>query len=157
MRSSQEYNQGTWQRRWIKPSNLTVTSNSGGWRGSPTTYPYASQRDHVFPRLVSSQQCPRLALAVRNPCSWEGLVFLPPNNIGASSRTFACTATRRVITLCSLPYIGMLVSTVSACVLLSHLILFLGGNSLLPVPLMVNSGANDSFIDETLAQQPGLS
>lgn len=53
----------------------------------------------------------------------------------------------------------MLASFVSACVPSSRLILrgtLLWGNSSLPVPFMVDSGADDSFIDENVARHAGL-
>lgn len=53
----------------------------------------------------------------------------------------------------------MLASVVSACPSSPRLILqgrLLWGDSSLPVPLIVDSGANDCFIDKTLAREAGL-
>lgn len=54
---------------------------------------------------------------------------------------------------------GVLASTASSRSLPSRLILpgtLFGGESSLPVDLLIDSGADDSFIDETLARQAGL-
>lgn len=49
--------------------------------------------------------------------------------------------------------VGMLASSVSACGVSSRLVVLLWRNSLLPVPFLIDSGTDDSFLDESLARQ----
>ena len=85
----------------------------------------------------------------------------------ASGSCLYCGQTGHFIASCSIrprrpsssAGVGVLVSLASTCPKSSRLILqgvFLWGDSSLPVPLMVDSGADDSFIDEALAKQAGL-